>query len=81
MSKATEKSTSIKFATSGKKSAKKDLGLMAMSYGNVYVASVSMGANYNQCLQAFIEAEAYPGTSIILCLAPCIDWGFENMRK
>lgn len=50
MSKATQKATSIKFAISGKRESKKDLGLIAMSYGSVYVASVSLGANYNQCL-------------------------------
>lgn len=52
-----------------------------MTYGNVYVGSVAMGANYNQSLQAIREAEEYPGTSIILCLSPCIDWGFGDMKQ
>lgn len=80
-SKATTLATSLKFALSGKREAKKDLGLMAMSYGNIYVASISMGANYNQSLQAIKEAEEYPGTSLILALSPCIDWGFDNMKQ
>jgi len=76
-SKSTQKSTVLKFAQSGKKEMKKDLGTMAMTYGNVYVASVALGANYNQCVQAIREAESYEGPSLILCYAPCIDWGID----
>lgn len=48
-----------------------------MLYEDVYVASVALGANMNQCVQAFKEAETYPGTSVIIAYAPCIDWGIE----
>jgi len=51
---------------------------MAMSYGNVFVAQVAMGADYNQCIKAFTEAEAYPGTSLILAYAPCINHGIKS---
>ena len=77
VSKATQLSTVTKFATSGKRHAKKDLGQSAMLYENVYVASVALGANMNQTVQAFKEAESYPGTSIIIAYSPCIDWGIE----
>ncbi len=60
-SKSTPTGSVAKFASSGKRTSKKDLGRMAMTYGYVYVASVAMGANMNQCLKAFLEAEAYPG--------------------
>merc|ERR1719181_2307982 len=56
---------------------KMNLGDIAKSYGNVYVASIAMGANYNQSVQAFKEAQEYPGTSIIMAYSPCIDWGFD----
>ena len=79
-SKATPTGSVAKFAASGKKTKKKDLGMMAMSYGYVYVASVSMGANKNQYLKAIQEAEAYPGPSLILAYAPCINHGI-NMGK
>jgi pyruvate-ferredoxin/flavodoxin oxidoreductase len=79
-SKATPTGSVAKFASSGKKTTKKDLGRMAMSYGYVYVASVAMGANMNQCLKAFIEAEAFPGPSIIIAYSPCINHGID-MRK
>jgi len=79
-SKSTPTGSVAKFATSGKKTAKKDLGRMAMSYGYVYVASVAMGANMNQCLKAFQEAEAYKGPSLIIAYSPCITHGIE-MRK
>jgi pyruvate-ferredoxin/flavodoxin oxidoreductase len=69
-----------KFAASGKKTTKKDLGKMALSYGYVYVASVAMGANMNQCLKAFQEAEAYPGPSLIVAYSPCINHGI-NMAQ
>jgi pyruvate-ferredoxin/flavodoxin oxidoreductase len=76
-SKATPIGSVAKFAASGKKTKKKDLGLMAMSYGYVYVASVAMGANKNQMLKAMIEAESYPGPSIIIAYAPCINHGIK----
>jgi pyruvate-ferredoxin/flavodoxin oxidoreductase len=60
---------------------KKDMGLIAISYGNIYVGSLAMGANYNQSVVAIREAEAYHGTSLLLCLSPCIDWGFDNMMN
>ncbi|MFH1677129.1 MAG: pyruvate:ferredoxin (flavodoxin) oxidoreductase [bacterium] len=72
-SKASPTGAVAKFAVSGKKTAKKDLGAMMMIYGYVYVASVAMGANKNQCLKAFLEAEAYPGPSIVIAYSPCIN--------
>jgi len=77
-SKATPTGSVAKFAASGKKTKKKDLGRMFMSYGYVYVASVAMGANMNQCLRAFLEAESYPGPSIIIAYAPCINQGLKK---
>jgi len=77
-SKATPTGSVAKFAASGKKTKKKDLGRMLMTYGYVYVASVSMGANKNQCLKAFLEAESYPGPSIIIAYAPCINQGLKK---
>ena len=77
-SKATPTGSVAKFAASGKKTKKKDLGRMLMNYGYVYVASVSMGANKNQCLKAFLEAESYPGPSIIIAYAPCINQGLKK---
>ena len=68
------------FANSGKRLTKKSLGFMCMSYGNVYVASISMGANRQQALTAIREAEAHKGPSIILAYAPCIAHGI-NMSK
>ncbi|HZK70395.1 MAG TPA: pyruvate:ferredoxin (flavodoxin) oxidoreductase, partial [Clostridia bacterium] len=65
------------FAASGKKTKKKDLGMMAMSYGYVYVAQVAMGSNQNQLIKAVIEAEAYPGPSLIIAYAPCISHGLK----
>ena len=79
-SKATPTGSVAKFASAGKRTTKKDLGRMAMSYGYVYVAAVAMGANMNQCLKAFLEAEAYPGPSIIIAYSPCINHGID-MRK
>jgi pyruvate-ferredoxin/flavodoxin oxidoreductase len=76
-SKATPIGSIAKFAESGKKTKKKDLGLMAMSYGYVYVASVSMGANKNQFMKAIKEAESYPGPSLIIAYAPCINHGIK----
>jgi pyruvate-ferredoxin/flavodoxin oxidoreductase len=77
-SKATQVGAVAKFAASGKKTKKKDLGLIAMSYGYVYVASVSLGANRGQYLKAVLEAEAYPGPSLIIAYAPCIAHGLKN---
>ena len=76
-SKATPAGSVAKFAASGKKTAKKDLGRMAMTYGYVYVASVAMGANKNQLMKALTEAEAYPGPSLVICYAPCINHGIK----
>jgi pyruvate-ferredoxin/flavodoxin oxidoreductase len=80
-SKATPLGSVAKFAASGKKTTKKDLGRMAMSYGYVYVASVAMGANMNQCLRAFLEAESYPGPSIIIAYSPCINHGIDMSKS
>ncbi|ACL05828.1 Pyruvate-ferredoxin oxidoreductase, alpha subunit [Desulfatibacillum aliphaticivorans] len=77
-SKATPLGSVAKFAASGKKTGKKDLGRMAMTYGYVYVASVSMGANKKQFLQALKEAESYKGPSLILAYAPCINHGIKK---
>jgi pyruvate-ferredoxin/flavodoxin oxidoreductase len=77
-SKATPLGSIAKFAASGKKVPKKDLGRMAMSYGYVYVASISMGANKNQVVKALSEAEAYKGPSLIIAYAPCINQGIRK---
>ena len=77
-SKATPLGSIAKFASTGKRTAKKDLGRMAMAYGYVYVASVSMGANKQQVLRAFKEAEAYPGPSLIIAYSPCINQGIRK---
>lgn len=76
-SKATPTGAVAQFAASGKVTKKKDLGLIAMSYGYVYVAQVAMGANPNQLIKALIEAEAYPGPSLIIAYAPCINHGLK----
>ncbi|GHV52323.1 pyruvate synthase [Deltaproteobacteria bacterium] len=76
-SKATPLGAIAKFAASGKKVGKKDLGRIAMTYGYVYVASVAMGANKNQVIKAFKEAEAHKGPSLIICYAPCINQGLR----
>ena len=76
-SKATPLAAMAKFAAAGKRSRKKDLGMMAMSYGNVYVAQVAIGADYNQFVKAIVEAEAYDGPSLIICYAPCINHGLK----
>jgi pyruvate-ferredoxin/flavodoxin oxidoreductase len=77
MSKATPRGAVAKFAAGGKPAAKKDLGLLLMSYGNVYVASVAMGADDNQTLKAILEAEAYPGPSIVIAYSHCIAHGYD----
>ena len=79
-SKATPTGAVAKFAAAGKRTKKKDLGLIAMSYGYVYVASVAMGANQGQLLRALNEAEAYPGPSIIIAYCPCINQGINMAR-
>jgi len=80
MSKSTPRGATAKFAASGKPMAKKDLGMMAMIYGNVYVAKVSMGANPNQVVRAFAEADSYDGPSIIIAYSHCISHGI-NMTE
>ncbi len=80
-SKATPKGAIAQFASSGKKTPKKDLAAIAMSYGYVYVAKVSLGANFNQCIKAFTEAESYNGPSIIIAYAPCINHGIKGGMK
>lgn len=74
-SKATPTAAVAKFAAAGKRIRKKDLGAIAMMYGYVYVAQVAMGANQSQCIKAIQEAEAYPGPSIVIAYAPCINHG------
>ncbi|PKP51826.1 MAG: pyruvate:ferredoxin (flavodoxin) oxidoreductase [Bacteroidetes bacterium HGW-Bacteroidetes-1] len=76
-SKSTPVGAVAKFATSGKKVKKKDLGAMLMTYGYIYVAQVAMGANQNQYFKALKEAEAFPGPSIIIAYAPCINHGLQ----
>ena len=77
MSKSTPRAAVAKFAAGGKPAPKKDLGLLAMTYGNIYVAKVAMGANTNQTVKAFIEAEAYPGPSLIIAYTHCIAHGIN----
>ena len=79
-SKSTPTGAIAKFAATGKRTKKKDLALLAMDYGYVYVAQVSMGADMNQVVKAFAEAEAYHGPSIVIAYAPCINHGI-NMTK
>jgi pyruvate-ferredoxin/flavodoxin oxidoreductase len=76
-SKATPTAAIAKFAAAGKRTKKKDLGMMAMSYGYVYVAQIAMGADKNQTLKAIKEAEAYNGPSLIIAYAPCINHGLK----
>jgi len=77
-SKATPTGSIAKFAASGKKTAKKDLGGMAMTYGYVYVANVGMGANKQQLMKALVEAESYDGPSLIMAYSPCINHGIKK---
>jgi len=77
MSKSTPRAAVAKFAAAGKMMPKKDLGLLAMTYGNIYVAKVAMGANTNQTVKAFVEAEAYPGPSLIIAYSHCIAHGIN----
>lgn len=76
-SKSTPTSAVAKFAASGKRTKKKDLGMMAMSYGYVYVAQIAMGADKNQTIKAITEAENYDGPSLIIAYAPCINHGLK----
>ncbi len=77
MSKSTPRGAVAKFAAAGKKGAKKDLAMLAMTYGTVYVARVAMGANDSQTLKTFLEAEAYPGPSLIIAYSHCIAHGYD----
>ena len=77
-SKATPVGSVAQFAATGKSTKKKELAAIAMSYGYVYVAQVAMGADYNQCVKAFAEAESYNGPSIIIAYAPCINHGIKG---
>ena len=76
-SKATPTGAIAQFAAGGKEVKKKDLASIAMSYGYVYVAQIAMGADYNQCVKAIAEAEAYPGPSLVIAYAPCINHGIK----
>ncbi|MDF2803741.1 MAG: pyruvate flavodoxin/ferredoxin oxidoreductase domain protein [Anaerocolumna sp.] len=80
-SKATPTGAIAQFAAAGKEVKKKDLAAIAMSYGYVYVAQISQGADYNQCVKAFMEAESYNGPSIIIAYAPCINHGIKGGMK
>ncbi|MBN2180306.1 MAG: pyruvate:ferredoxin (flavodoxin) oxidoreductase [Sedimentisphaerales bacterium] len=77
MSKSTPRAAVAKFAAGGKPAPKKDLGLLAMTYGNIYVAKVAIGANTNQTVKAFVEAESHPGPSLIIAYAHCIAHGIN----
>ncbi|MEA4815345.1 MAG: pyruvate:ferredoxin (flavodoxin) oxidoreductase [Lachnospiraceae bacterium] len=77
-SKATPTAAIAQFAASGKKTRKKDLGVMAMSYGYIYVAQIAMGADKTQTLKAIREAEAYPGPSLVIAYAPCVNHGIKG---
>ncbi|MCA9933144.1 MAG: pyruvate:ferredoxin (flavodoxin) oxidoreductase [Ardenticatenaceae bacterium] len=77
MSKATPRAAVAKFAAAGKPMAKKDLGMLAVSYGNIYVARVAFGANDAQTVRAFLEAEAYDGPSLIIAYSHCIAHGYD----
>ncbi len=80
-SKATPTGAIAQFAAAGKDVKKKDLAAIAMSYGYVYVAQIAQGADYNQTMKAFVEAESYPGPSIIIAYAPCINHGIKGGMK
>ncbi|HYU16236.1 MAG TPA: thiamine pyrophosphate-dependent enzyme, partial [Candidatus Acidoferrum sp.] len=76
-SKATPRGAAAKFAADGKSGVKKDLGLLAMTYGNVYVARIAFGARDAQTVRAFLEAESYPGPSLLIGYSPCIAHGYD----
>ncbi len=79
MSKSTPRGAVAKFAAAGKPAAKKDLAMMAMTYGSVYVARIAMGASDTQTVKAFLEAEAFPGPSLIIAYAHCIAHGYDML--
>lgn len=87
MSKATPRGATAKFAVAGKPAPKKDLGMLAMTYGTVYVAKVAMGANQMQTVRAFLEAESFPGASLVIAYSHCIahgvnmNRGFQEQKK
>jgi pyruvate-ferredoxin/flavodoxin oxidoreductase len=87
MSKATPRGAVAKFAAAGKPMPKKDLGMIAMTYGNIYVAQVAMGANDTQTVKALVEAESYDGPSLVIAYSTCIAHGinmrlgFDQMKK
>ncbi len=78
MSKATPISATVKYAADGKRTYKKDLGRMMMTYGNIYVASIALGGNFQQAIDALTEAEAYPGPSVVIAYCPCINHGIRS---
>src|SRR4029434_4494470 len=80
-SKATPRGAVAKFAASGKPIAKKDLGAIARSYGNVYVAQISMGANDLQATKALLEADAWPGPSLVIAYSTCIAHGIDMSKS
>jgi pyruvate-ferredoxin/flavodoxin oxidoreductase len=80
-SKATPRAATAKFAISGKKSPRKDLGRMMISYGNIYVASVCVGGNMNHVVKAMLEAESYNGPSIIIAYSPCIAHNIDMTKS
>ncbi len=80
-SKSTPAGAAVKLADGGKTTNKKNLALMAMTYGNVYVASVALGADMNQCIKAFKEAESYNGPSLIIAYSTCVNHGFDMSKS
>ena len=80
-SKATPRAAIAKFASGGKETAKKDLGQIAMSYGNVYVAQIAMGANLTQTVKTLAEAEAHRGVSLVIAYSPCIAHGIDMTKQ
>jgi pyruvate-ferredoxin/flavodoxin oxidoreductase len=80
MSKSTPRAAVAKFAAGGKPSPKKDMGLLAMTYGNIYVAKIAVGANAAQTVRAFVEAEAYPGPALIIAYSHCIAHGIDMTK-
>lgn len=81
MSKSTSRGSTAKFAFAGKPMPKKDLGMMAQSYGYVYVAQIAMGSNPNQAVKALVEAENYDGPSLVICYCPCIAHGINMVKQ
>jgi pyruvate-ferredoxin/flavodoxin oxidoreductase len=81
MSKATSRGGTAKFATAGKSLPKKDLGLMVQSYGYVYVAQIALGANPSHTVKTLVEAESFPGPSLVICYSPCIAHGIDMSHE